>query len=259
MGLPMAGHRGARLPLLLLFLSLLLSGCSVLRNGRPPGPWHEAYEPIEDTASEAFLALALERAVDEFGAPEIPVNKVLLRRSRKTEAARRYRIGEDFSLTECIDPTNGVFVVYIGVDPDHSNFHALLAHESVHLLSPYITDWYMEGMATVFSEALCAEQEKPWGDWKRHFMRSRRDPYALSYRMMGELKEAFPGQYPSMLRFTAPHDSASARWLCIDIDRWIGSLPPDRRSAARRIIDPYASELRRHTGKVYGFTEPEAD
>ncbi len=247
------------MPLLLLFSSLLLSGCAGLMNGKPPGPWHDAYEPISDPASDAFLSLALEKAISEFGEPEIPVNQVLLRRSRKTDDARRYRIGEDFSLTECIDPTNGIFVVYIGVDPDHSNYHALLAHESVHLLNPYITDWYMEGMATVFSEEVCAEQEKPWGNWKRHFTKSRRDPYALSYRMMLSLKEAFPAQYPSLFRYTAPHDREGSKWLRIDIDRWIGSLPPDRRREARDIIDPYGSELRRHTGKVYGFTRPESE
>ena len=226
--------------------------------GRPPGPWHDAYEPIDDPTSHAFLAEALQAAVDEFGEPVIPVNEILLRRSRKTDAARRYRIGEDFSLTECVDPTNGVFVVYIGVDPDHSNFHALLAHESVHLLNAHITDWYMEGIATVFSEAFCRAQGKPWGDWKRHFDKSRRDPYALSYRMMRELKEACPSAYSTIMHYTVPKDP-DVPWLRIDIDRWISSLPDPRRQAAHQIIAPYTSGLRRHTGEVYGFAEPETD
>lgn len=241
--------------LLLLFLSLLLSGCAGLLNTRPPGPWHDAYRPINDPGSDAFISAALEKAVSEFGEPAIPVNEILLRRSRKTEEARRYRIGEDFSLTECVDPTNGVFAVYIGVDPDHPNYFALLAHECLHLLNPYLTDWYMEGMATAFSEQFCAEAGKEWGDWKRHFMKSRREPYALSYRMMVELREAFPEDYPLLLQY-AVSKSADAPWLRIDIDRWIASLPDARRQEARAIIESYAGGLRRHTNKVYGFNVP---
>ncbi len=241
---------------LLLFLwCMVLSGCTGLLNSKLPGPWYDAYEPIEDPAAETFLSNTLEKASARFGAPAIPVNEILLRRSRKTEEARRYRIGEDFSLTECVDPTNGVFVVYIGVDPDHSNYYALLAHECVHLLNPYITDWYMEGLATVFSEEVCASTGKEWGDWKRHFVKSRRDPYALSYRMMLGLKEAFPIGYPAMIQYTVPQ-SADAPWLRIDIDHWIGTLPTARQSEARAIIEPYTAPLRRHTGKVYGFHVP---
>lgn len=244
---------------LLLFLFPILAGCSGLTARKPPGPWHEAYQPIEDETSRTFIAQTLERARSEFGEPAIPINEILLRRSRKTEEARRYRIGEDFSLTECIDSTNGVFVVYIGVDPGHSNYYALLAHECLHLLDYRITDWYMEGMATVFSEQVCEEQDKPWGDWKRHFLKSRRDPYALSYRMMTELRGAFPGQYPHLLRFTARHGPDPSTWRRIDIDAWIGTLPPARRQEARDIIEPYTAELIKNTGQVYDFTVPTRD
>ncbi len=243
------------MPLLLLFLSLLLSGCTGFMNGRPEGPWYKAYQPINDPDSETFRSAVFEEARAEFGGPAIPVNEVLLRRSRKTREARRYRLGEDFSLTECIDPTNGLFVIYIGVDPGDSNYYALLAHECAHLLNPYITDWYMEGIATVFSEQVCEEQGKEWGDWKRHFIKSRREPYALSYRMMLELQQAFPEDYPLMLQYTASK-SADTPWLRIDIDRWIATLPSGRQQEARDIIDPYTSVLRKHTDKVYGFAVP---
>jgi len=246
---------GARRILLFLCL-LLLTGCASLLNTKPDGPWYNAYQPIEDPDSEAFIATTLEMAKAEFGEPAIPIRQILLRRSRKTKEARRYRIGEDFSLTECVDPTNGVFAIYIGVDPDHSNYHALLAHECFHLLNPYITDWYVEGMATAFSEQACADQGLVWGDWKRHFVRSRREPYALSYRMMLELREAFPGPYAQLLRFTRAGESGEGPWLRIDIDRWIDSLPPDRRDEAREIIDPYTEVLRKYTSKMYGFAVP---
>jgi predicted DNA-binding transcriptional regulator AlpA len=242
--------------LLPFFLSLAVSGCMSLSNDRPPGPWHDAYQPIEDPESDIFLAEVLDLARADFGDPVIPINKILLRRSRKTHEARHYRIGEDFSLTECVDPTNGLFVVYIGVDPGHSNYYALLAHECVHLLNPLVTDWYMEGIATVFSEQACAEMEEPWGDWKRYFLKSRRDPYALSYRMMTELYDAFPAQYPLLVKCTAPNGNGSDRWQRIDIDQWVGSLPAERHKEALDIIEPYTDVLRKHTGKLYDFTVP---
>ncbi|WP_372845120.1 hypothetical protein [Pontiella sp.] len=233
----------------------LVSGCSSMIDGRPPGPWYDAYQPIEDPASEQFIDRALEMAVAEFGDPAIPVGQIILRRSRKTEAAGRYRIGQDFSLTECIDSTNGVFVVYIGVDPGHPNYYALLGHECCHLVNAHITDWYMEGIATVFSEEVCAAQGLDWGDWKRHFMRSRREPYALSYRMMRALKQAYPAHYSSFLRHVAPNEKG-APWQRIDIDSWLDALPAGGRDVALGIIAPYVSALRNQTAAQYTFAVP---
>lgn len=242
--------------LLLLFSALFVSGCMSLSNGRPPGPWHDAYQPLEDPNADAFLNQVLELARAEFGEPAIPIKQILLRRSRKTQEARRYRIGEDFSLTECVDATNGLFAVYIGVDPGHSNYYALLAHECVHLLNPQVTDWYMEGIATVFSEQACSAMGEAWGDWKHHFIESRRDPYALSYRMMSELRDAFPNHYPLLVHCTAPNGNGSAQWQRIDIDQWIGLLPDERHEEALDLIEPYVKVLRKNTGKLYDFTVP---
>lgn len=243
---------------LCLFLLLSgLSGCMQLSSGKPPGPWHEAYQPIEDADSEAFMALALEQAIAQFGEPVIPVEEVILRRSKKLPEARRYRIAEDFSLTECVDSTNGVFAIYLGVEPDHPNYYPLLGHECAHLLNPRIIDWYMEGFATVFSEQFCADTDRPWGSWERHFNRSRRDPYALSYRMMRELQEAFPDHYPSIIRYVAENGNGSDK-LRIDIDRWLQTLPPNRRAEALQIIAPYTKILHRQISDRYYFTIPEA-
>ena len=241
----------------LLFVALFFSGCMHVSDSNPPGPWHESYQPIEDPDSHAFIFQALEKAKVEFGEPVIPVNKVLLRRSRKIEAAQHYRIGEDFSLTECVDSTNGLFVIYVGVDPGHRNYYALLAHECTHLLNPRITDWYMEGIATLFSEQVCAEQGKEWGGWKRHFMRSRRAPYALSYRMMLDLQGAFPVEYSSLMRHTAPLE-ADSNWQRIEIDSWIETLPQERQRDALLIIEPYVKTLRKNVSSQYGFTVPQA-
>jgi hypothetical protein len=193
-----------------------------------------------------------------YGEPLIPVNKVMLRRSRKTMEARRYRIDEDFSLTECVDTTNGVFVIYLGVDPGHRNYYALLGHECAHLLNPFIFDWYMEGFATVFSEEVCESASQEWGDWKRHFERTRREPYGLSYRMMRELKETLPDEYPAIIKHTAANRGKADR-RHIDIDAWLMTLPPDRIGHALEIIDRYADKLLRNTNEQYHFNAPSID
>jgi hypothetical protein len=245
------------LPLLLLLLGGL-SGCMRLSEGVPPGPWHAAYEPIDDPESDAFVIQALEMAVAEYGEPVVPVKKVLLRRSKKVDAARRYRLAEDFSLTECADASNGLFVIYLAVDPGHEDYFPLLAHECAHLLNPYIFDWYMEGFATLFSERACAETGREWGDWRRRFAKSRRKPYALSYRMMRELQREFPAEYPSIIHFTAANGRGSGR-LHIDIDAWLQTLPAPRRAAALAIISPYTKVLHRNSSAQYHFAIPQEE
>lgn len=239
-----------------VFISIvLLTGCMQMSGGKPDGPWHQAYRAIEDPESEVFLAEALGMAVAQYGEPVIPVSKVMLRRSRKTDEARRYRISEDFSLTECVDSTNGIFVIYLAVDPGHRNYFSLLGHECAHLLNPDIFDWYMEGFASVFSEQVCEKTGREWGDWKRHFEQTRREPYGLSYRMMLELQEAFPDEYPSIIRYTAENGGGKAR-LHLDIDAWLATLPPDRRRIAWDIVNGYADGLQRRTSAQYHFSPP---
>jgi hypothetical protein len=246
-----------RTMLCLFLLSIGGSGCVRMSDGKPPGPWHEAYQPIQDADSDAFVALALEQAVAQFGQPAIPVNQVLLRRSKKLPDARGYRIAEDFSLTECVDPTNGVFAIYLAVDPGHSNYFPLLSHECAHLLNPRVIDWYMEGLATLFSEQICKANGHAWGGWERHFGRSRRDPYALSYRMMQELQEEFPQEYSTLIQFVAENGHGPDK-LRIDIDAWLQTLAEDQRAVAFEIIAPYVTVLKHRTSDRYYFTAPAA-
>ena len=244
--------------LCLLLLLAGTAGCMKLSDGKPHGPWHDAYQPINDPESEAFVSQALETARAEFGEPAFPVEKVLLRRSKKVPEAWRYRLGEDFSLTECVDCTNGVFVIYLAVDPGHRDYFPLLGHECAHLLNPRIFGWYMEGIATVFSEQICADMEYEWSDWKRNFGKTRRDPYGLSYRMMLELQREFPREYPALIQFTAKNGKGSER-LHIDIDAWLQTLPAARRAVALDIVSNYAKVLHRNASKQYYFAVPKED
>ncbi|QBG47902.1 hypothetical protein EGM51_11030 [Verrucomicrobia bacterium S94] len=240
-----------------LMVSVLMCSCSTVINGLPEGPIHAAYQPLGEPEAEAFFFRCLDELTEEYGNPDVPVNEVIFRRSRKDETARRYRIAEDFSLTQCIDPSNGVFVVYIGVDAGKKNFYPLLTHECGHLMNARIKDWYMEGFATVFSEEICTEKNKLWGDWGRHFNRSKKNPYARSYRMMRDLKAACPEAYPKMIRFTKPNPR-SPEWLCIDIDAWLETLGSVQRDTALEIIEPHLKILRRHTVSGYTIEIPSA-
>lgn len=247
--------------LALVGASCLPVGCSTVPGNRPPGSWEAAYRPIESAEVDAFVAFALDRATRTFGPPARPVREVRLRRSKKASGARGYRLAEDFSLTECVDPSNGIYVVYLAADPGDPNFYPLLGHECAHLIDPRIYDWYMEGIATVFSEETCRARGLAWGGWRRRFERDDRDPYALSYRMMRELKAAFPIEYPALVSLYAEENPA--RWARgrrrIEVDGWIASLPAARRGEARAIIARYAKGLRRHAKKPYAFEVPRSD
>ncbi len=239
---------------LLLFLCLFLAGCTGFST-RPPGPWCDVYQSIRDSDSHAFVSEVLAVAVDEFGEPEHPVRQVLLRRSLRNDEFKKYRVREGFSLTECVDAANGLYVIYMGMGPEEPDYSAFLAHECAHLLNPRITEWYMEGIATLFSEQVCEAMGIDWSQLRSHFMRDEREPYALSYRMMKALQEAFPTEYPSIIRFVARNRSGD-EWLRVDIDAWIASLPAARQREAVEIIEPYVKVLAKENRKLYDFAVP---
>ena len=67
--------------LMVLLLIMGLSGCLTISDSYPPGPRYEAYQPIENLESQTFVSNALSLAECAFGAPTIPIQQVLLRRS----------------------------------------------------------------------------------------------------------------------------------------------------------------------------------
>ena len=240
---------------LLLFL-FLSAGCAGL-NYRSSRPCHEMYQPMQSPESMEFISAAFAEAEAQFGPPRIPLQQVLLRRSlRSAGLSGRYRLRENFSLTECADPAAGLFVIYLSERPDAPDYWALLAHECTHLLNPWITDWYMEGLATVFSEEFCQLAGRPWGHFLDHFLQSDKDPYALSYRMMKALKQSFPDEYPLLAQSVLPNRRGKGKWLRIDIDAWLARLPSERQGEALNIIKPYVRKLAKADRGLYDFTVP---
>ena len=93
--------------------------------------------------------------------------------------------------------------------------------------------------------------------WKKTVMvdMDQCEPYGLSYRMMFELQEEFPEDYPRIIHFVA-ENGKGANKLRIDIDAWLETLPTDRRTVAHEIIGNYAKVLHRKVSEQYYFTIP---
>lgn len=155
--------RHAKNGLLWIGFLFLFSGCTTLVEKPPEVAWHQCYRPVSDAAAHDFLKAGLVYLKSRYGRPDIPVNKVLLRYSQKSETARAYLIDENFSRTEIVDAAEGVFCIYIGVPPDHDRFYYLLGHEIGHLQYPRrVDDPKMEQFCNEFSGELCEKESRPF-------------------------------------------------------------------------------------------------
>ena len=178
------------LPILNLSGSVLfLFGCTHLATKPDSIPYYSLYVQIEAPEAQAFLESGLAALQRDHGPLEFPVNKVLVRHSKRNEVGRGYNIAEGFSLTEIVDAEAGVFVIYISVTPMHAEFYPLLAHEIYHLKQPSLeNDWEMEGLCMLFSETFCREQGKDWSLWEQRFHADSTDPYARAYQAALQLR-----------------------------------------------------------------------
>lgn len=139
----------------------LLSGCTTLIDKPPDIPWHVCYQTISNPQALSFRDTGIAFLQTEYGSPETPVNRVMLRFSKKTETAKNYRIGQYFSRKEIVDAEKGVFCIYVGVPPSHERFYYLLGHEIGHLLHPRrVDDSEMERFCNEFSRRLCEKENK---------------------------------------------------------------------------------------------------
>ena len=137
----------------------LFSGCATLVEKPPEILWHQCYQAIEDRQAQEFLQAGIASLKAEYGAPDLAINEVMLRYSKKDSSAHSYRIAEYFSRTELVDSNKGVFCIYIGVPPDREQFYYLLGHEIAHLQHPTrIDDPEMERFCNEFSRRLCEKE-----------------------------------------------------------------------------------------------------
>lgn len=145
--------------LTLLGILFLFSGCATLIEKPPEIPWHQCYQSIVDQQTQTLLHNGIVFLTAEYGAPDLVINEVLLRYSKKTSSTHSYRIGEYFSRTEIVDAEQGIFCIYVGVPPGHERFYYLLGHEIAHLKHPSrIDDSEMERFCNEFSRRLCEKE-----------------------------------------------------------------------------------------------------
>ena len=115
----------------------------------------------------------------------------------------------------------------------------------------------MEGAATLFAIEFCKHRGVSTTVWEALFDEDSKDPYALSYSMMRDLKAALPQSYPILLHTTQQIRLGEA-WQRIDIERWLQALSDSERATALASMRPYAAQLHKHRRSAVRFTMPQA-
>lgn len=151
----------------------------------------------------------------------------------------------------------GHYVLWVSVPPGAENFYPQLGHETLHLLNNRLYDWYVEGLASVFSERMSEDNGHSWQAMREYFAARREtDPYAISYAMMRDLDAvAGPAGMRTFLSFAVWTDPAHSR-MHIDIDGWLNSLGPIAARPLREVILRYADQLRAVAGHDTYFAVP---
>lgn len=153
----------------------------------------------------------------------------------------------------------GHYVLWLSAPAEAEEFPAQLGHETFHLLNNRLYDWYVEGLASLFSEAEAERQGLSWQGTREYF-RARResDPYALAYWLMRELQAAAGAGMRTFLAHAVWTDPERTR-MHIDINGWLASLPPEAARAARAIITSQAQQMLALAGGGNHFAVPGAE
>ena len=153
--------------------------------------------------------------------------------------------------------SNGNFVIYLGVEENSDLIWFLLAHEVMHLLNPFIQDWYMEGLASYFAVQFCQQENVKLGGWLNIFNKIKENPYACSYRMIRDIAEVTPEALRSMRNYTLTNKKYP-NTLKIDVDRWLASMSVSDRNTVLAKIRPYMKEMKKYSNSRISFTIPSA-
>lgn len=216
-------------------------------NGSKQSTTGTAKEPtislITDPAVYTLAAKTLTDAQKSFGPAIAKIKQILI----------FHRPGPHCQ-TMMWDADKGIFCVFMSNRTMDAYFRGNLGHELLHLLNAKLCDPYVEGLCSVFGE------EELDSEAKRATYNSllKSTPfYKETYLMMSEIKKSIsPASYTSIFRY-AKYDSAK-RWMHIEIDDWINSLPPSEQQAVKTIIGKYADDVGAKTPKdgMYMFVRP---
>ena len=210
------------------------------------------YEKFDHLEGEIFLKESIDYSIMKYGDHKIKLKKIYLYQSKKRTEFSHLLLKENFSLVEVRSNQFEYANIYIGVDINHPSYYPLIAHESFHLLNPYINDWYMEGMASVFAEEFCLLKGIDAEKWVDYF---NNKPYQQSFYMMKKLKNKLSEDYKSLIYYVKKNDENDI-WSQIDINKWIKSLSKENQLLAYEIIQPYTKILKQYSTPDIKFMSP---
>ena len=233
----------------IIFLFFLLSGCLSFKNVAVSNDWPEYYQRINHLESNKFINEAYLKIRAEYPYSNFQVSSFDLIRSQLKPKYKKTFFQEDFSLVEVKNSNLGEITLYIGVDASHKNYYLLLAHEVFHFINPYIKDWYMEGLATLFAEEYCRSKNLLPKNWKKTLYNNKNKSYLASYNLMKELKILAPNDYKRIIKYTVKQDDSN--WLSVNIDAWINSVEFSKRTDVVDVINKYKKILMEDTSATF--------
>jgi hypothetical protein len=226
---------------LLLILSITINAYSQTDDN------FKQYPSIDDPEVNSFIKQGLSYAIELYGEPRIPVNRVML----------RYR--PEGALTNLTDSRNGIFTIFLSRKINEYSFYGQLAHEIAHLLNAQLFDAYIEGLNTVFSEKLLKRSGRDWSGWEDYYREYDNPFYSATYFMMKEVTEiAGESAIRSFLSY-AKYRSDNSQRMYIDIEEWISSLPAGKRGQVTNVILRHAEHVHKSangTREKYIFMLP---
>ena len=199
---------------------------------RIPTPQVQALEPsLASSDIFSFVEEGFNYAVELYGEPRIPVNKVNLQLYSRP-------------LTAIDNPDSGEFTIYLSRRPSEYAFRGQLSHEIAHLLNGQLFDCYVEGLNMVFAEQMLESKGLDWSGWESYFRQGSEPFYGSTYFMMKEVAEtAGKANMQSFLSFAVYNDETQ-KWMHIDIDRWLSSMSETARNEVKKIINKHQDAVR---------------
>ena len=124
---------------------------------------------------------------------------------------------------EVLSLKQGVYVIYTKHKVGTPEFYAELGHEVFHTLDVKCFDWYVEGLASVFSEEFALSKGLTWNVWRKRFITEQGSkPYAASFIMMKEIYRLQEGVFRNFMKFAVYGRDKKIKY--IDINKWGESL-----------------------------------
>jgi len=201
--------------------------------------WYKSYPKIENIEAKEYLNDGIRYSIKQFGNPNIYINQVNLRLSKPLEKNLR----SNFQICEITDSKEGIFTIYLSRLPSEYAFYGQLGHEIFHLLNAKISDAYVEGLSTVFSEMLIIKNGKNWSRWLQYYQAGNEPFYANSYFMMKKIVSIVGiDNMHNFLSYTVYKDNREET-MYLDINSWLKTLSLIKQTKVIEVIDLYSKEI----------------